>query len=170
MALDPGKRRLFHAEQLLREAPSRVRDRFGLGAPLRKRSRLATGVASSGPDKPLHIEEFHKTWQDLINDSEEASVEDLEKLLIGMAYVDLLEGTVHPLNTTQLPQAPRERLKRLFELQPYWKPELLAPLMQPVLHGVKVDVWLTRWARIVFIQLEEGKELRVFSKKFAGVD
>jgi len=80
-------------------------------------------------------------------------------------YVDAIEKTIHRMDMTSLPIAPRDRLKRLFEMQSHWEPEKLGKLLSPVLAGQKVDPWLLKNARSLFIEID-GIEQRLLTKKF----
>jgi len=168
ISLDKAKVSQARALQLLREAPAKVRQRFQLPAPppRAKRPRLG-GAARDGP--PLHMEEFVAAFKELTG-VEETSAEELLKLMGNNVHTDDLEGTVHPLEYASLPQEPKERLKRLFELQTHWRPEAMAALVLPSLEkGVKVDPWLMKWTRTVHVEPEPGKELRMLTKKFSAM-
>jgi hypothetical protein len=170
-ALDLSKAAFFSALQILRKEPREVRISYGLEAPVprslpgsTKRPRLA----AIGMDSPLRVEEFVKIYQQESGD-EEATAESLEKLLKNQAYIDLLEGTVNPIDMVALPMEPRLRLKRLFELLSHWKPDVLEALMQPAMGTAKVAPWLMKTTRTVFVEIEKGSEVRLLVKKFASL-
>lgn len=169
--LDPQKIKRFHAMQVLRAPPDQVRRRFELPPPERrtKRPRLSLGGGGAGGGSALQVQEFVAALQEL--SGSETTKADAEALLGDAAYIDELDGTVHTLDINTLPQNPKERLKRLFEILSHWRPEKLATLISPVLPvGQKVDVWLMKFARAVFIDLEAGKgEERMLIKKFQGL-
>jgi len=175
IVLDEGKVDQLRVLQLLRDSPAEVRRRFALPAPQTrpKRPRLggtgAVATASSGRDSmALQLEELVGAFNAMTG--MESSEEDVVKMLDQNAYVDEVEGTVHPLDPTTLPQESKERLKRLFELKTHWRPEALSALVKPTLDaGVKVDIWLAKYTRVIFVEFTEGVELRVLVKKFAGL-
>jgi hypothetical protein len=172
ISLDPEKIKVFQATQLLREAPSKIRERFDLSElvipPRPKRPRLGNAPAMpSGRESPLQVEEFCAALSSL--SGSETAIDDLHKILGDSMYIDEMDGAVRPLDASALPQEPRERLKRLFQLSSHWKPERLSLLMAPVVNGVKVDAWLLKVTRAVFIEFEKGKETRMLTKKFGGL-
>jgi len=173
IAFDEGRMNQLRVLQLLRDAPAEVRRRFALPAPQArpKRARLVGGAAaaSSGRDgMALQLEELVGAFNAMTG--MESSEEDVVKMLGQNAYVDEVEGTVHPMDPTMLPQDPKERLKRLFELKTHWRPEALSALIKPTLGaGVKVEVWLAKYTRVIFVEFSQGAETRVLVKKFAGV-
>lgn len=170
-ALDPEKIKVFHATQLLREAPARLRERFDLPVPAArpKRPRLGAAAAAGGGGREplLQIEELAAAFSNVTG--QETTVDDLCQIVGDRMYVDEMEGSVHPLDVTTLPQAPRERLKRLFELSSHWKPDRLASLMTPTVKGVKIDAWIMKTTRTVYVEFEKGKEIRMITSKFAGM-
>ena len=90
------------------------------------------------------------------------------KLLGDEAYLDEFESSLHPLDVFSLPQDPKERLKRLFEMQSHWNDGRLAGFITPTLPvGIKVEPWLLKHTRQVFVELTPGKEVRFLTKKFA---
>ena len=93
----------------------------------------------------------------------------VEEILGERAYVDVFDDTIHPMDASSLPQDPKLRLRRLFELQTHWRPERLSALMKPALPGLKVDKWLMGLTRAAFIEVEKGVETRTLVKKFAGL-
>lgn len=169
LALDAQKIKLFHATQILRQPPAEVRRRYDLPPPMprAKRLRVGSGGGGAGRETPLQIEELCVAFKAV--SGKETSVEELEGMLGDRMYVDELEGAVHPLDMASLPQEPRERLKRLFELSSHWKPERITALMAPAVKAVKVEVWLPKYTRQVFIEMTKGKEQRMITKKFAGM-
>jgi len=167
LAVDKQKMNLFRALQILREPAAKVRDRFGLPPPepkksANKRPRLAQGAAVAAG--ALQVDEFAAAYRELTDT--EATSEEVLKVLGNQAYVDEFEGTIHVMDVTALPRDAVARLKRLFELQSHWRPERLAALIAPALAGVKVDPWLLKNARQVFVELEPGVESRMLTKKF----
>lgn len=166
LMFDKDKIKRSKALQLLREPPSRVRDRFQLPTPARPKRARTVGTSGFGDGQPLQIEEFATAYRELAD--AEISTKEVLDLIADSAYVDDFGGTIHPLDTTLLPQEPRERLKRLFELQKHWNPERLEKLMAPALKTV-AKAWLTKWARTVFVEIEPGKEERMLVKKFEGL-
>jgi len=167
LALDSEKINLFQATQLLRESPSRLRERFDLPAPNRaKRPKLGSATSVAG-SSALQIEEFCAAFTSLTG--KETTIEELCKIVGDRMYIDELDGAVHTLDVTTLPQDPRQRLKRLFELSSHWKPDRLASLIIPTVKGVKIDAWLLKFTKTVYIEFEKGKEVKMFIKKFAGL-
>lgn len=166
LAMDPAKVKLFQATQLLRESPARLRERFDLPAPAArpKRPRLGTAAAGGGGGSALQIEDFAAAFSALTGT--ETSIEDLCKIVGERMYIDEMDGAVHPLDVTTLPQEPRERLKRLFELSSHWKPDRISPLLAPTVKGAKVDVWIMKYTKTVYWEIEKGKEVRMITKKF----
>jgi len=193
MKLDAAKIKKFRALQLLRESPTVVRQRFDLQPPppRPKRARVGgAGLSSSVRDPPLRLEEFAAALQDSVGitaggdeggdsagkdgeepKSAEALEKELDKICEKSWHVDLVDGTVHLLDATMLPHEPRERLKRLFEIQSHWRPEKLAEHIEPVLgQGVKVTPWLMKNTRPAFLEIEKpGVETRCLVKKFVGI-
>mmetsp|Transcript_155488 Transcript_155488/g.270455 ORF Transcript_155488/g.270455 Transcript_155488/m.270455 type:complete len:516 (+) Transcript_155488:51-1598(+) len=171
LALDADKIRLFHGTQILRQPPAEVRRRYDLPPPMPRAKRLrigaATGGGGGGRDPPLQIEEFCVAYKAV--SGKETSVEELENLLGDRMYVDELEGAVHALDIATLPPEPRERLKRLFELSSHWKPDRILALMRPAVKAVKVELWLPKYTRQVFVEMDKGTEQRMITKKFAGL-
>jgi hypothetical protein len=172
LCLDQEKVKVFQATQLLREPPPRIRERFDLSEvvipPRPKRPRLGnTPAVAGGREATLQVEEFCAAFSAL--SGTETTIEDLHKILGDSMYVDELDGAVRPLDAAVLPQDPRERLRILFELSSHWKPERLSFLMAPVVNGVKVDAWLLKCTRTVYIEFEKGKETRMMTKKFGGL-
>jgi len=174
LQLDKEKVSRFKVLQVLQMPPAKVRDRFGLGAPepRQKRARITVGRpapvdTSGGP--PLTVDEFVAVLQELTGATEKPTHDDVWKVVGNDAYADEFEGTIHGLDHRSLPQDPRERLARLFQLQSHWKPSRIASLIQPVLApGFKVDVWLLKQARAAFVEIEQGKEERFLVKKFGN--
>mmetsp|Transcript_54652 Transcript_54652/g.122921 ORF Transcript_54652/g.122921 Transcript_54652/m.122921 type:complete len:174 (+) Transcript_54652:1-522(+) len=167
ISLDKTKLDRSKAAQLLRESPNAVRERFQLPAPQprAKRARL-TGASRDNP--PLQLEEFAGAFREL--SGREMTEDELLKLMGNTAYADDLEGTVHPIDPSTLPQEPLIRLKRLFELQSHWRPEHLAGLLAPVMFkDQKVDPWLMKYARTVHLELQKGTEKMMMVKKFGGL-
>jgi len=167
--LDLQKINLFRALQILTENPQEVRRRYDLPPPAAKpsaakRPRLANTSAPGA--RALQVDEFVQVFKELTG-SDMTSEEVLQAVCAGNAYVDEFEATVHALDATTLPRDPLERLKRLFELQSHWRPERLADLMLPSLKGLKVEQWLGKHARQVFLELVDGEEVRMMTKKFA---
>ncbi|CAE8587642.1 unnamed protein product, partial [Polarella glacialis] len=115
----------------------------------------------------LQLEEFAAVYRELTGT--EVDADGVMKILGDRAYVDEFEGTIHAIDASALPRDPNERLSRLFELQSHWRPERLAALVAPALAGVKVDPWLLKKARQVFVELVPGEELRMMVKKFEGI-
>jgi hypothetical protein len=172
LCLDVEKVNVFQATQLLRESPARIRERFDLSAvvipPRPKRPRLGNApAAAGGREASLQVEEFVAAFSALTGT--ETTIEDLHKILDDSMYIDEMDGAVRPLDISALPQEPRERLRRLFELSSHWKPERLSLLMAPAVTGVKVDAWLLKCTRVVYIEFEKGKETRMMTKKFGGL-
>lgn len=169
IALDVDRVHQFQALQLLHTAPTQVRRRFGLPppGPRQKRARIWGGNASSGRDGALLLSEFLKAFREISGD--EVSEADLLKRLGEQAYLDELEGTVHVLDVATLPQDPRARIKKLFEMASHWRPEKISKLVVPVLGGRKPDPWLMKHTRTVFVEFEAGKEERFITKKFPGI-
>jgi len=171
LSLDADKIRYFQAMQILRDPPGQVRERFQLPPPEPRAKRVRLGGAGGGigaARDPLQMEEFGEAFRQLSGD--ETSAEELENLLGDRIYIDEIEGTIQPLDVTSLPQEPRERLKRLFELKSHWRPERLTALIAPCLGGQKPDAWIMKYTRAVHIELEKGKEVRMLIKKFAGLN
>jgi len=170
VALDPEKIKLFQATQLLREPVSRLRDRFDLPDPASraKRPKLAGGAGAAGGGQSLQIEDFCAAFSALTGS--ETTVEELCTIVGDRMYIDEMDGAVHTLDLTTLPQDARERLKRLFELSSHWKPDRIASLMLPTMRGTKVDNWLQRYTRTAYVEMEKGKEIRMLTRKFAGVN
>jgi len=166
VALDAEKIKLFHATQLLRDSPGRLRERFDLPlqASRSKRPRLSAGGAAGAP---LSIEEFSAAHSALTGI--ETTIEELCKIVGDRMYIDEMEGAVHTMDITTLPQEPRERLKRLFELSSHWNQARLASLMSPTVLNAKIDVWLLKYCRVVYVEFEKGKEVKLLTKKFAGL-
>jgi hypothetical protein len=172
LCLDPEKVNVFLATQLLRESPARIRERFDLSElvipPRPKRPRLGNApAAAGGREASLQVEEFVAAFRALTGS--ETTIEDLHKILGDSMYIDEMDGAVRPLDISVLPSEPRERLRRLFELSSHWKPERLSLLMAPSVNGVKVDAWLLKCTRVVYIEFEKGKEIRMMTKKFGGL-
>jgi len=172
-ALDARRVKEFYALQLLRDCPSQVRDRFQLPppAPLAKRARLEAGGGGGGGggrDQALSLEEFTSAYKELVGD-DTLTPEKTEQMLGERAYVDVFDNTIHPMDASSLPQDPKLRLRRLFELQTHWKPERMSALIKPSLPGLKVDKWLMSFTRTAFIEVEKGVETRTLVKKFAGL-
>lgn len=171
LSLDPEKIKVFHGTQLLRQPPARIRERFGLAEapPRSKRPRMGgvAGPASGGREASLQVQEFCAAFSALIGS--ETKIEEISKLLGDRMYIDEAEEAVHALDAGALPLEPRERLKRLFDLSSHWRPERLSRLMAPAVHGIKVDAWLMKFVKIVFIEFEKDKEVRMMTKKFAGL-
>jgi hypothetical protein len=172
LALDPEKIKIFHGTQLLRQSPARIRQRFDLAEPPARSKRpriggVAAGPASAGREASLHVQEFCSAFSALAGS--ETAIEDISKLLGDRMYIDEAEEAVHPLDAATLPLEPRERLKRLFDLSSHWRPERLSPLMAPAVHGIKVDAWLLKFVKIVYIEFEKDKEVRMMTKKFAAL-
>mmetsp|Transcript_42230 Transcript_42230/g.106377 ORF Transcript_42230/g.106377 Transcript_42230/m.106377 type:complete len:485 (-) Transcript_42230:65-1519(-) len=171
LSLDKAKIDVFKAVQLLRMPPSQVRERFQLPPlqPRPKRARHGTSAAVRDTNGPaLQIEEFAAALQELLGIAEKPSIEEVWKVLGDQAYADEFEGTLHWLDTTSLPQDSQQRLQRLFELQSHWNPGRLAALVAPTLGaGIKVDAWLMKHTRAVYVELVQGKEERLIIKKFA---
>jgi hypothetical protein len=172
--LDKGKMTRFQALQLLRTSPQQVRDRFGFVAPppQPKRPRHGTGGAGAFRDTSagaaLEVEEFASAFQELSGAAEKLSTDELMKLLGDEAYLDEFESSLHPLDVFSLPLDPKERLKRLFEMQSHWNDGRLAGFITPTLPvGIKVEPWLLKHTRQVFVELTPGKEVRFLTKKFA---
>jgi len=168
-ALDPDKIKVFQATQLLRESPERLRERFDLPAPVKaKRPKLATaGSSAPGGKMALQVAEFCAAFSALTG--KETTIDELCKIVGDGMYIDELDGAVHVLDVTTLPQDPRERLKRLFELSSHWKPDRIASLMLPTVKGQKIMDWLMKCTRTVYLEVEKDKEVRMFTKKFAGL-
>lgn len=168
ISLDSSKVKTFQAFQLLRDSPSHVRERFNLPPPppRAKRPRLG-GATGTGRAPGLLLTEFVAALQAL--NGEDISAEHAEKILGTSAYLDPLEGTLHLLDVSALPQEPRQRLKRCFELQSHWKPEQLEALIAPCLGGQKVSVWMLKYTRAAFVEVENGIEQRLVVKKFVGL-
>lgn len=168
IAFDAEKIKLFQATQLLRETPSRLRERFDLPLPASrpKRPRLTSAtVAGGGGQAGLQIEDFCAAFSALMGS--ETTIEELCKIVGDRMYIDEMDGAVHSLDITTLPQEPRERLKRLFELSSHWKPDRLSSLMLPSVKGVKIDAWLLKWTKTVYHEFEKGKEIKLLTAKFA---
>lgn len=169
ISLDRAQMERCRALQLLRDPPSRVRERFQLPTlePRPKRQRLGAAVGT-GREAPLRVEELVAAFRELAD--AEATSETVLKLVGDYALVDEFEATVHPLDVTTLPQDPRERLAKLFDLQSHWRSERMAGFILPVLGGgQKVDPWLMKWTRAVFVEIEPGGgEQRMLTRKFAG--
>jgi len=167
--LDPQKISGFRALQILREDPQEVRRRYELPPPVPqkvgiKRPRLAkTVMPGSGA---LQVDEFLQIFKELTN-TEMTSDQVLQAVCEGSAYVDEFEGTIHALDATTLPRDPLERLKLLLEIQSHWRPERLVSLMSSSLKGVKVEPWLAKHSRQVFLDVAPGEEVRMMTKKFA---
>lgn len=175
LVLDREKMNMARAVLLLRDPASKVRERFQLERPA-KRARVAGAggagaglMADGGPDgPPLQFDEFAKIFVEITG--KEATPEEVMKLISSSAYVDG-DGSIHPLDVNALPQDPNERLLRLFELQTHWRPERLSVLLEPSLPaGTKVEPWLMKLTRQVFVEIEikEGQkeEVRMMTKKF----
>ncbi|CAJ1380057.1 unnamed protein product, partial [Effrenium voratum] len=163
--LDQEKVNLFRALQILEEKPQQVREKFDLvpvARPPAKRPRIA-GPSPGG--NALQLDEFIQVFKDLT--SKEVTKDELLKMLALRAYVDEFEGTIHALDASMLPRDPEERLDRLFELQSHWRPERLCSLLTPSLKETKVEAWLLKRVRQVFIELNPGEEVRMMTKKFA---
>lgn len=167
--LDKAKIAHFRALQLLRLPPAQVRERFELPAP-EPRTKRARHAAAGGPgarDSGLQIKEFAAALQEITGAAEPMEPEALLKLLGDRVYVDEFEGTLHTLDPATLPSEPRERLARLLELQAHWRPDRLGALIGPVLGAdQKLDTWLIKNTRAVFVEIEQGKEERMLMKKF----
>lgn len=166
LVLDAEKVTVSRALQLLAENPQEVRQRFELApAPVRtagpKRPRLAAPAQGSA----LQVDEFLQVFKDLTNS--EMTKESLLEMLATKAYVDEFEGTIHAMDATMLPREPTERLKQLFEMQSHWRPERLHSLMAPSLAGQKVEAWLGKHARQVYLEFTPGEEVRMMTKKFS---
>jgi len=169
LSLDPEKISLFQATQLLRESPSRLRERFELPAPASRAKRPKLGAASSAAGtSALQVDEFCAAFSALTG--KETTIEELCNILGNCMYIDEMDGAVHCLDVTTLPQEPRERLKRLFELSSHWKPDRLQKIMTPTLKGVKIDAWIMKYTKTVYLEFEKGKEVRMVTKKFAGLN
>lgn len=170
LSLDPEKICLFQATQLLRESPSRLRERFELQPPASRAKRPKLGAASSaaGNNSALQVEEFCAAFSALAG--KETTIEELCKILGNCMYIDEMDGAVHALDVMTLPQEPRERLKRLFELSSHWKPDRLTKMLTPTLKGVKIDAWVMKYTKTVYLEFEKGKEVRMLTKKFAGLN
>lgn len=159
--------------QLLRESPSQVRERFSLPPPQPRPKRARFGSAAAGTSAgrdgaALQLEEFMVAFRELTGT--ETSTEEALKLLGDGAYVDDMEGTIHPIDASTLPPEPLERLKRLFELKTHWRPESLSMLIVPTLGaGQKVDPWLVKYTRSIYVEISQGTEERMLVKKFAGL-
>lgn len=168
--LDAAKVKEFFALQLLRDPPSQVREKFQLPppAPRTKRARLGGGGVGGGRDQPLSLDEFTSAYKDSLND-DTLTTAKIEDILGDRAYVDVFDDTIHPMDASALPQDPKLRLRRLFELQTHWRPERMSALMKPALPGLKVDKWLMAFTRTAFIEVEKGVETRTLIKKFAGL-
>lgn len=166
IALDADKVDLFHASQLLRESPARLRERYELPAPppRAKRPKLGAAAGAAGGGSPLQIEEFCGAFSAKVG--KEKTIEELCKILGERMYIDEMDGAVHPLDVTTLPQEPRERLQRLFELSSHWRPERITPLMAPAVKGVKIDAWMMKNIKQVYVEFEKDKEVRMFTRKF----
>lgn len=164
--LDAEKVNLSRALQILGDDPHEVRQRFQLPPPVArpagpKRPRLAAPVQGSA----LQVDEFLQVFKDLT--SSDMNKESLLEMLATRAYVDEFEGTIHAMDATLLPRDPLERLKQLFELQSHWRPERLNSLMATSLAGQKVEAWLGKHARQVYMEFTPGEEVRMMTKKFA---
>jgi len=170
VSLDAAKVQRLNVLKLLREEPAQVRDRFNLPAPppKAKRSRLSGHNASSagGREAPLLFTEFVTVFRELSD--EDITEEDVQRFLNDHAFIDPIDKAVHPLDITALPQNPRSRLKTLFELQSHWTSGRLGELLKPVLAGIKIEDWLIKNTKIVFIEID-GKEERLMMKKFGGI-
>jgi len=169
LTLDESKVNQLRVLQLLRDAPAEVRRRFALPALQVRPKRARLGGTGAGRDgMALQLEELVGAFNAMTGT--ESSEEAVMEMLGQNAYVDEVEGTVHPMDPTTLPQEPKERLKRLFELKTHWRPEALSALIKPTLGaGIKIDVWLAKWTRVIFVEFTQGTELRMLVKKFAGL-
>jgi hypothetical protein len=168
LALDKEKMSRFRALQLLQDSPAQVRSRFQLRAePRAKRPRTVAGGGGTSLGPALLVSEFVAAYQALTGS--EATEEEVLKIVADRVYVDELEGTIHSIDDTSLPQDPMGRLARLFDLQTHWRPERLAPLVAPSLgKEQKVAVWLMTNSRAVFVEREPGgTEQRMLTRKFA---
>mmetsp|Transcript_47881 Transcript_47881/g.113778 ORF Transcript_47881/g.113778 Transcript_47881/m.113778 type:complete len:468 (+) Transcript_47881:50-1453(+) len=167
LALDPMKVQQFHALQLLRQNPAKVRQRFQLGAPAprQKRARV-TALPYSGREPPLSPVELAAALQELTG--EERSADELDKVLGQRARFDVLDGAVHPLDVSSLPLDVRERARKLFEMQSHWRPDHLSDLFKGLMSAKEVQVWLHKNTRAVFIEVD-GTETQLLIKKFAGL-
>jgi len=171
-ALDVEKVQQFQALQLLHSRPANVRRRFNLSVPQpRPKKQKTTSTLVAGRDPPLQLSEFVEAYREA--SGREMSGKDLIKMLGQQVHHDELEDAVQALDVGALPQEPRARLKHLFGLQSHWRPEMLAELIKPTLIiGVKVDPWLAKWARQVFMELgdpEIKNQQRMLIRKFAGI-
>lgn len=174
LRFDKQKVDLSKALRLLREPPARVRERFQLPppGPRAKRARAAGGARGAGGGHQadaLKVVEFVKAFQELTGS--DASADAVLKLLGDAAYVDEIEGTLSALDAASLSRDPFERLKQLFAIQVHWRPDRLAALVAPALGtGQKVDAWLLKWTRAVYLELgEPPSEQRMLTKKFGGL-
>lgn len=174
LRFDKQKVDLSKALRLLRESPARVRERFQLPPPGRpaKRARVvggARGAGGGGQTDALRVAEFVKAFQELTGS--DADADAVLKLLGDAAYVDEIEGTISRLDAGALSLDPFDRLKQLLEIQLHWNPARLAALVAPAMGiGQKVDAWLLKWTRAVFLELgEPPSEQRMLTKKFGGL-
>lgn len=162
--LDKTKMSRARAAKLLQDPPTQVRERFGLVVtePRAKKTRGPTGSSA------LLLSEFVAAFRELSPDMGEMSAEDILSILGNNVYVDVLEGTVHALDSSTLPQDPKERLSRLFALQTHWKLETLAAMLAPALGaGQKVEPWLLKTTRSVYLDLGQGSGEQMFvTQKF----
>ncbi|CAK0790550.1 unnamed protein product [Prorocentrum cordatum] len=173
LRFDKQKVDISKALRLLREPPARVRERFQLPLPSRaKRARVAgapRGAGGGHQADALKVTEFAKAFQELTGS--DADADAVLKLLGNAAYVDEIEGTLSAMDADSLSRDPFERLKQLFAIQTHWRPDRLAALVAPALPaGVKVDAWLLKWTRAVYLDLgEPPTEQRMLTKKFGGL-
>merc|ERR1712151_391287 len=116
-----------------------------------KRARVGVVPGAGGRDTaPLSVAEFLEVYQEVIG-ADEVNEEEMLKTLGESVVIDEMERTIHFLDVSSLPMNPHEKLKRLFELQTHWKPEVIGALVGPALKGQKVEPWLMKWTRAVFV-------------------
>eukprot|EP00927_Polykrikos_kofoidii_P050318 TRINITY_DN44226_c0_g1_i1.p1 TRINITY_DN44226_c0_g1~~TRINITY_DN44226_c0_g1_i1.p1 ORF type:complete len:514 (+),score=93.64 TRINITY_DN44226_c0_g1_i1:80-1543(+) len=167
--LDVEKVHLFEALQLIHTAPTQVRRRFGLPppGPRQKRARVGGANAGAGREGDLLLSELATAFREVTG--EEKSETDLIKMLGIRAYFDEIDGTVHALDVETLPLDPRARLKALFQMMSYWRPDMITKIVSPVICGAKPDAWMMKHTRQAFIEFEPGKEERFITRKFVGM-
>lgn len=167
LALDKGKVHRFQLLQLLKVPPSQVRERFELPLPEPKAKKARTSKPGNRADAGLQVKELAAVMQALTGSVEAKDPAALVSFLGDRVYVDELEGTIHNLDPSALVADPKARLARLMDITTHWRPEKLNMLLTPALPaGTKVDAWIMKLCRQVFVEIEEGKEERFLTKKF----